>query len=287
MRLKTVPFGLLLLLLISSSAIAQNQPKPDPQADTRVTFYVMGDVPYKPHEDARLPKQIDAIPKDAEFVVHLGDIKGGSTPCDEAVYNKVFGMLCQSPVPVFIIPGDNEWNDCSNPEQAWKLWKKYFMRFDRRWQHTLPVFRQLEREENFSFVKGNVLFIGLNIVGGRVHDAAEWKQRHADNLDWVRRNLRRFGADVSSLVVFGHAKPIAIHNDFFTPFSKEANDFKKPILYIHGDGHVWIYDRPFEAKNILRVEVDQGGIAPPLKVTVTDDKTNPFQFDRRNGKLAK
>lgn len=287
MKLKTVLFELLLLLLISSSTSAQIRPEPDSQSSTGVTFYVMGDVPYKPHEDARLPQQIVAIPKDAEFVVHLGDIKGGSAPCDEAVYNKVFGMLCQSAVPVFIIPGDNEWNDCTNPEQAWKLWEKYFMRFDRRWQHSLPVFRQLKREENFSFVKSNVLFIGLNIVGGRVHDPKEWKQRHADNLDWVRRNLRRFGADVNSLVIFGHAKPIAVHNDFFDPFSKEANDFKKPILYIHGDGHVWIYDRPFKAKNILRVEVDQGGIAPPLKITVTDDKTNPFQFDRRNGKPLK
>lgn len=287
MKMKTVSYGLLLVLFINLSAVAQSQPKPDKPANTPVTFYVMGDVPYIPQEDARLPKQITALPKDAEFVVHLGDIKGGASPCDETVYNKVFGMLSQSPVPVFIIPGDNEWNDCTNPAEAWKLWEKYFMRFDRRWQHSLPVFRQIEREENFSFVKGNVLFVGINIVGGRVHDAAEWKERHADDLNWVQRNLRRFGADVRSLVVFGHAMPKANHNDFFDPFSKEANEFKKPILYIHGDGHVWMYDRPFAAKNILRVEVDQGGVAPPLKITVTDDKTTPFQFDRRNGKPAK
>ncbi|WP_339730529.1 hypothetical protein [uncultured Gimesia sp.] len=287
MRFKTLPLGLL-LLLISTSAVGQSlKPKPDAQTKSEVTFYVMGDVPYKPAEDSHLPQQMTAIPGDAAFVVHLGDIKGGASLCDEAVYNKVFGMLSQSQKPVFIIPGDNEWNDCTDPDQAWKLWEKYFMRFDRRWQHRLPVFRQLEREENFSFVKGGVLFVGLNIVGGRVHDAAEWKQRHADGLDWVRRNLSRFGADVSSLVVFGHAKPIKVHNDFFDPFNEVATAFQKPILYIHGDGHVWIYDRPFAAKNILRVEVDQGGIAPPLKVTVTGDKTNPFQFDRRNGKPAK
>lgn len=287
MTLKTLPLGLLLVLMTVSSAVGQTQPEPDPQDKTHVTFYVMGDVPYKPAEDAQLPRQISALPKDAAFVVHVGDIKGGSAPCDEAVYNKVFGMLSQSKAPVFIIPGDNEWNDCTDPDQAWKLWEKYFMRLDRRWQHSLPVFRQLEREENFSFVKGNVLFVGLNIVGGRVHDAAEWKQRHADCLDWVRRNLRRCGDDVSSLVIFGHAKPMKNHNDFFDPFNKDALQFGKPILYIHGDGHSWIFDRPFTAKNILRVEVDQGGIAPPLKVTITDHKTAPFQFDRRNGKPGK
>ena len=274
------------MLAVASVCISQDQAKPTTEAVSRVTFYAMGDVPYAPEEDVLLPKQISELPKDAEFVIHVGDIKTGRPPCDEAVYKKVSGMLSQAVAPVFIIPGDNEWNDCINPAQAWKYWDEYFMRFDRRWQHELPVFRQLEHEENLSFVKGNVLFVGLNIVGGRVHDADEWKQRHADGLDWVRRNLRRSGADVSSLVIFGHAKPAANHADFFDPFNKDAEEFKKPILYIHGDGHRWIHDRPFAAKNILRVEVDQGGIAPPLKVTVTDDPTDPFQFDRRKPEPA-
>ncbi len=93
------------------------------------------------------------------------------------------------------------------------------MRFDQRWHHKLPVFRQLEREENFSFVKNRVLFVGLNIVGGRVHDDAEWKQPHAECLDWVRRNFRLSGDQVGSAVIFGHAKPAAIHDDFFEPFN--------------------------------------------------------------------
>lgn len=155
------------------------------------------------------------------------------------------------------------------------------MRFDQRWQHKLPVFRQLEREENFSFVKNGVLFVGLNIVGGRVHDAAEWKQRHAECLDWVRRNLGQFGDQIGSAVIFGHAKPAAIHDDFFQPMNDVAEKFAKPLLYLQGDGHRWIHDRPFAAKNILRVQVDQGGKAPPLKVTVTDHPTEPFVFDRR------
>ena len=161
------------------------------------------------------------------------------------------------------------------------------MRFDRNWQHDFRLYRQLEHEENFSFVKNGVLFIGINIVGGRVVDKAEWTQRHADDLDWVRRNLRRFSDHVSSMVLFGHALPVERHNDFFVPFSEEAETFGKPVLYLHGDGHRWIHDRPFPAKNILRIQVDQGGTAPPLKVTVTDGNANPFQVDRRNGKPAR
>ena len=246
-----------------------------------VAFYAMGDVPYSPEEDDVLPGQLENIPKDAEFVVHVGDIKTGKMPCDEAVYRKVFAMLAQSTAPVFIIPGDNEWNDCSDPAQAWEYWQRYFNRFDRRWSHQLPVFRQLEREENFSFVTGDVLFIGLNLVGGRVHDDDEWRTRHKQNLEWTRRNLEVFGDEVTSLVLFGHAKPNENHDDFFDGFVEDAQAFGKPILYLHGDGHRWIHDRPFAAENILRVQVDQGGIASPLKVAVTDDAQEPFEFDRR------
>lgn len=251
-----------------------------------VTFYAMGDVPYAPDEDELLRRQISELPDDADFVVHLGDIKRGLPLCSESVYRKVARLLRGSTSPVFIIPGDNEWNDCFSPDQAWKHWDNYFMRFERHWPHGFSVTRQKVREENFAFVRNDVLFIGLNIVGGRVHDRQEWKLRHASGVDWVKESLRQAGQRIRSLVVFGHARPAKIHDDFFDPFSTVAEEFARPVLYLHGDGHKWVYDRPFRAKNILRVEVDQGGIAPPLKVSVTHDSATPFRFDRRNGKPA-
>jgi hypothetical protein len=273
--------SLLVLMLGTAITAGGSRSAVGDDPKTLVRFCAMGDVPYADVEDKLLPRQISELPRNAEFVIHVGDIKSGATPCDEAVYNKVFGMLSQSVPPVFIVPGDNEWNDCADPAQGWKYWQKYFTRLDRRWQHRFPVFRQIEQKENFSFVQGGVLFIGLNIVGGRVHDPKEWKRRHADSLDWTRRNLRQFGPAASSLVIFGHAQPNQNHQDFFGPFTEDARKFGKPILYLHGDGHRWIHDRPFGAENILRVQVDQGGIAPPVQVTVTDHPTMPFGFDRR------
>lgn len=269
----------ILLVLFSMPGLPAEEP--DSSGSTLITFYAMGDVPYKPEEDRLLPQQIAELPDDGLFVIHVGDIKGGSAPCDEAVFQKVSGMLSKSRTPVFIIPGDNEWNDCTDPAQAWTFWNQYFRRFDRRWEHDLPVFRQIEHEENLSFVANGVLVIGINLVGGHVHDPAEWKQRHADNLDWIQRNLNQFGDDIHCLVLLGHAHPKAAHDDFFRPFEALATEFGRPVLYLHGDGHNWMHDRPFAAKNILRVQVDQGGKAPPLKVTITDHATTPFQFDRR------
>jgi hypothetical protein len=268
----------LMLCALGYAGLAQES---SGQKAESITFYAMGDVPYTAEQEHILQRQISELPDDGQFVIHVGDIKAGAPPCEETVYAKVSGMLAESATPLFIIPGDNEWNDCVDPAQGWVFWQKYFRRFDQRWQHRLPVFRQLEREENFSLVINDVLFIGINIVGGRVHDADEWTARHAQDMSWVRDNLHQFGQDVHSLVLFGHAAPAKQHQDFFTPFSEAAQAFAKPVLYIHGDGHKWIEDRPFTAKNILRIQVDQGGIAPPLKVTIHDRPTETFVFDRR------
>ncbi|MFP6659650.1 MAG: hypothetical protein VB853_15810 [Pirellulales bacterium] len=272
---------LLLVLAIGHQSSGSEEEASASAQRTLVVFCAMGDVPYAPREDALLPRQIANLPGDTEFVVHVGNIKDGSTPCSQAVCIKVAGMLATSKTPVFIIPGDNEWNDCARPSEAWEFWKRHFARFDMRWKHRFGVERQTVRDENFSFVREGVLFVGINLVGGRVHDATEWKRRHEQNLEWIRAQTRRAADSTSSMVVFGHAHPNINHKSFFDEFAKDAVKFARPILYLHGDGHRWLRDRPFVAKNILRIQVDQGGIAPPLKVTVTNHATEPFVFDRR------
>ena len=223
-----------------------------------VVFYAMGDVPYSAEEDRLLPQQIAELPDDGLFVVHVWDIKNGSSPCDAATYQKVAGMLGQSRLPTFVIPGDNEWNDCADPDTARDLW-----------------------EENFSFVHRGVLFIGINLVGSKIHDAEEWQQRLAQNVAWTRSNFSQFGSRVHAVVIFGHANPTPSHDAYINPLCELAGELGKPILYLHGDGHRWVQDRPFAAENILRVQVDQGGIAPPVKVTVTRNPDETFRFDRR------
>jgi len=249
--------------------------------EVRVAFAAMGDMPYSEAEYGTLEKQLADLPEDVAFAIHLGDIKKGIRPCSESVYKRVAAVLAKSKPPLFIIPGDNEVNDCLLPGLAFNLWKKHFMRFDRRWTHSLEVHRQWRREENFSFVNNRVLFVSVHVVGGRVHNKDEWRKRHAACLEWLAQNIERFDDDVDSLVLFGHAKPIEKQADFFTGLEKQALAFKKPMLYLHGDGHVWEKDRPWKAKNLLRVQVDSGGKAPPVKITVTSDPDEPFQFDRR------
>ncbi len=251
------------------------------KAEPLITFAAMGDVPYVPIEDKILPAQISALSEDLAFVIHVGDIKSGGTPCDLPVYKKVAGMLSKSKIPMFIIPGDNEWNDCADPASAWDLWVKHFDHFERHWNVPFEVKHDPRQSPNFAFLHKQVLFVGLNVVGGKVHDPKEWKQRHEDCMKWVNEQFSRHGTEAKAVVVFVHALPTVNQIDFFSPFSKAAGKLGKPVLLIHGDGHRWAKDHPFKAKNVLRVEVDQGGIAPPLLVTVTDNSEEPFQFDRQ------
>ena len=70
------------------------------------------------------------------------------------------------------------------------------------------------------------------------------------------------------------------HRTFFFMLNGMVQSLEKPILYIHGDGHNWVHDYPFTAKNILRVQVENGGSANPVTVTVTNDPDEPFVFVR-------
>lgn len=244
-----------------------------------VVFTAIGDTPYTLTDAKYLPHKLNTIDKRSAFIIHLGDIGPGGEQCDEKRYIKVAGILNKATKPVFIVPGDNEWNDCSDPDIAWQNWIKHFMQFDLLWSHRFNVSRQNSHPENFSFVHERVLFIGINIVGGRVHDKAEWKQRLTDNLEWTTNSLTKHSEDVTKAVIFGHAAPRKEHKNYFDGLVKQAGIFAKPILYLHGDGHQWLKNRPFkEAKSILRVQVS---INRPVTVIVTNDQKSPFLFDQR------
>ena len=272
------------LVFVCPTLLAAQEPTAAP-ARPLVTFAAMGDVPYSAREQQKLRADIRALNSDPniDFVIHLGDIKTGATPCHREAYDVVATILGESQHPLFIIPGDNEWNDCPGGDaaKAWELWSSHFFDFDQRWPLPFTVKRQTGRGENFAFVYKGVLFVGVNLVGKPVHDPEEWRRRHAQNLAWTRRAMQQHGDAVSQVIIFGHASPIRHHVDFFDGLVEEAAKLAKPVLYLHGDGHYWLRDYPFAAQNIERVQVDQGAIAPPVIVTVTSDPRQPFVFDRR------
>jgi chitodextrinase len=254
---------------VASQAFAQGSP---------VTFSVIGDIPYGGSEDL-FQEYVDDhnLMSPADFFVHVGDIMSQGS-CPEPSYALVSDIMSQLAVPAFVIPGDNEWNDCNDPAAAWILWETWFSEFEQRFCGTPSIEAQPVRRENFAFVDRGVLFVGLNLVGGAVHDRAEWDVRLQQDADWVNQQFTQKQGQVRAAVVFGHAPRDGSRDIFFNQFDVSAVAFGKPIMFIHGNGHSWRYSTNWGAPNIWRIQVEKND--PPLEFTVTMDPVDPFVFER-------
>lgn len=249
-----------------------------------LTFSATGCGPYKPDEYALLEKYLKLAgdDKQSEFFIHLGDIVSSSKKnWPESEYEKVAGILKKSTIPTFVVLGDNEYNDLDNPADGLKFWRKHFLHFDKQFKYPWKVERQEKRDENFAWTHKGVLLVGINLPGGRVHDKKEWATRLQDDADWVKDCFAKWKKDVRAAVVMAQATPVKDHELFVKQFAEECKQFEKPVLYLHADGHVWEVHKKWRAPNLLRVQTDMIGKAPPVLVTVTDDAKEPFVFDRR------
>ncbi|KAL3935433.1 MAG: hypothetical protein SGBAC_009050 [Bacillariaceae sp.] len=248
------------------------------------TFYVIGDLPYNDKERTRLIEIVNNVPDDAEFLVHVGDIRDAEqkTDCLHSEFDDVGSILKNSSVPVFIVPGDNEYNDCPNLDESWGDWMGVFGNFESNWDSPIKSSRDPARPENFFFVHKRVLYIGLNIVGGTRHSYSEWEGRLSDEYAWTKDLIDRFLVqpenDASSVVIFAHGDPDpSAHASFFGPLQYYiANDLenKIPIIYVNGDKHYFQFDPAWYGQESLhRVMVEGGSKEPPLQMKLSVPKS--------------
>ena len=83
-------------------------------ADAGSGFAVIGDVPYGADQVAAFPgwiQQINADPA-VRSVVHVGDIKNGSSVCSDDYFHLIRSDFDTFEDPLVYTPGDNEWTDC-------------------------------------------------------------------------------------------------------------------------------------------------------------------------------
>jgi hypothetical protein len=268
----------------------------DSLSSTLLTFCVIADVPYYDDEKVFLPTQLATQMEGCEFLVHLGDIMRGEVSCDEEHYTTIKNIMLESKLPAFIVPGDNEWNDCgdeSEIEDAWVLWNTHLMHLENNWNHTLDVIRQPDYEENFYFIRKRVLIVGLNIVGGRVHDADEWTSRLLGEVDWVLQivtmNVLQ-NNNVDGIIIMAHAKPTNENQIFFNPLRDFIHDELRdevPVMYLHGDGHSFVHTPNFyNQANYVRIQHEGGVRDPVLKILADPQKLGPqvydaFQYDQQ------
>lgn len=273
--------------------VADNKPAP-------LVFSAMGCGPYSPADlqAAKIYIAQENQNRTSQFLIHLGDICTGVAAREgrltEKSYSDIKDLFTkENTIPSYIVPGDNEWNDRPDPDVGWALWSKHLLGLEKNFKTPWETSRQRVRPENFAFVANGVLVIGINLPGGRVHDKKEWARRFLENNVWIKTQFEKHQANVSAAVVCAQANPVgqgrisaSVKNRFssFTkPFGNLAAKFKKPVLFLHADGHVWTVDKPWDKiRNITRVQVDRlEPKFPPVQITVDTTAEKPFSFERR------
>ncbi len=186
-----------------------------------------GDMPYGATGLAQLPALIADINKqELEFTVFDGDIKNGSSRCDQLQYDQARSTFSQIVWATVYTPGDNEWTDCDrtnngayDPNERLALIRStFFADSESQGQDRMDVTRQSAAfPENARWDHDGVTFITINVpgtdnnypvtdAGGNALDAdkklvsvtgrpqngdlAEYTARNAANLAWLEAGFR-------------------------------------------------------------------------------------------------
>lgn len=82
--------------------------------DAPFTYAVIGDTPYGAPQLENFPNDIGEINADPDvrLVMHLGDIKNGSSECTTPYFEQIRADFNGFIDPLVYTPGDNEWTDC-------------------------------------------------------------------------------------------------------------------------------------------------------------------------------
>ena len=299
-RHRTVAILAALGATLATSAVAQ--------AKNATTLAVFGDLPYTPAQIANfdmLPTAVNADP-DISRAIHLGDIKSGSTRCDDATYLSVRATFDKFHDPLVFVPGDNEWTDCHRvnnggylPTERLAFERSVFFPTPGR---TLGINSRrvsvqktgdvVSFPEHVRWQQGDVTFVTLNVPGSN-NDLVPWlgawstpfyKAVQADEVatrtDAVLRWIDRAFAEARDEDSAGVA--IAIQADLWDPLNPpsaytgytkivqsiatHSRAFKKPVLLMNGDSHIFGVDHPL-ADPTTALNVQYGITSPVPNLT--------------------
>jgi hypothetical protein len=245
---------------------------PDP---TPVTFVALGDMPYRDRDAAPFEALLDAIGERApDVTIHVGEIKGGGTPCSDARLLRQHDHMNGVAGPLVYTPGDNEWTDCHRPsaggydarERLAALRAMFFPGPRSIGRAPIALERQSDLDpaypemvENARWRIAGVRFATAHVVGsnngrdpGDPAALAEHARRDPASAAWIASAFdlaRREGAQAQVLAI--HADPYLLYGigggfrRILAAISEGAEAYGGPVLVVHGDGHEFTVDTPF------------------------------------------
>jgi hypothetical protein len=247
-------------------------------SSNRMDIAVIGDVPYGPVATEAYPAFIESIDADPKVrrVVHVGDIKSGSTVCSDAWFDYIRESFDSFEDPLVYTPGDNEWTDCHRPNNGAydpleRLAQLREVFFDRPGStlgaRPKRVLAQAGYPENQLWMESRVVFVPIHEVGSNnslapwtgfaaptAAQLAEYTARDAANRAWLNEAFDLAGAQsAEGVVVFTQADmfdpfstPATVtgHQAFIQLLAQRSASFARPVMLIVGDSHVYREFKP-------------------------------------------
>ena len=300
------------LLLVAGTTAVADQAAP-PASANRIDLALIGDAPYGADQLVAFPQLIQAINSDPKvrLVAHVGDIKNGSTRCDDAYFTTVAQHFATFKDPLVYTPGDNEWTDCHrlnngsyDPlERLAKVRATFFADpGETLGGRNLTVEAQDAFPENQAWTQSRVVFATVHAVGsdngyapwtGRTTTTpaqrAEVDARIAAAVAWINRAFEQaFAQDAAGVALLMQADTFAGTNETLDGFDEivaaigaRAAEFGKPVLLLQGDTHRYLVDQPYPAaQNLTRVVVEGETVEEWLRVSVDPRSPAVFSWQR-------
>jgi hypothetical protein len=286
-----------------SDFIVISAPRPSRHART---VAVIGDTPYGDEQEAAFPQLVADVNDDPDVraVVHLGDIKNGSSTCDDERLLRLRTLYETFDDPFLYTPGDNEWTDCHRPaaggyvptERLAYLRELFYPETE------IPVATQRAPFiENQRWSQAGVTFALVHVVGSdnglapwfggaetaaqREERLAEVAAREAAALEWIDRAFNAAERARARGVVIGMQADTFAGSTAFDRINarleERARAFRRPVLLLQGDTHDYKTDRPLPgAPNLTRVVVEGETASEWLRLTVDPRSRDVFSWSR-------
>jgi hypothetical protein len=283
------------------------------QSDAASTLAVIGDVPYGAEQIAGFPTDVAEINADPSVgrVIHLGDIKDGSSRCDDSYFAARLADFQRFADSFIYTPGDNEWTDCHRANNGGYLPTE---RLDAIRRTFFPVhgrtlgagaetlaFQSDAYPENVRWTQSGVTFAVVHVVGSdddqatwfgdrvvsgqrvpettQEHDlrVQEYTARQTATLAWIDATFDAAERDGSAAVALGMQANMG-NQAAFAPIKAKIADratrFGKPVLLMQGDSHLFLVDRPAGMPaNVTRFVVQGSTNEPRLWLRLHVDGT--------------
>ncbi|MFJ8579957.1 metallophosphoesterase [Micromonospora sp. NPDC093277] len=290
---------------------------PAAAAAAPVTFALLGDTPYGDAQRAAFPalvNQINAAP-DIRFVLHAGDIKDGSSTCDDARFADLVDLYGTFADPFILTPGDNDWTDCHRaaagrylpterleavrrtffPKPGWTLGQRST---PVRTQATDP--RHAAYRENVLFERSRVVFAAVHVIGSE-NDLVPWSDlpggdqpevrlaefaaRKAAALDWIDTTFDTAEAsNAAGVLLLMQAEPTETPGfaEIRARIVERSLAYGKPVLLVHGDEHRYEIEPTYAGvANLTRLETFGATASEWLSVTADPRTRGVFSWTPR------